>query len=139
MPGLISWKALPGGGTTDYAVEIFYEAIKTGKYVSFLGPDTSLPMMFMDDAVRSIIELMTVPMEKIKNRMSYNITAINFTVKDLADEIKKHIPDFEIGYKPDFRQQIADSWPDSIDDSEARNDWGWKHEVGIEKLVVIML
>lgn len=95
--------------------------------------------MFMDDAVRSIIELMTVPMEKIKNRMSYNITAINFTVKDLADEIKKHIPDFEIGYKPDFRQQIADSWPDSIDDSEARNDWGWKHEVGIEKLVVIML
>lgn len=104
LPGVISWKALPGGGTTDYAVDIFYEALKKGKYVSFLGPDSYLPMMFMDDAVNSIIQIMMAPPEKIKNRMSYNITGMSFSPKELAAEIKKKLPDFEIEYKPDERQ-----------------------------------
>lgn len=138
-PGLISWKTPPGGGTTDYAVEIFYEAIKNKKYTSFLSEDTYLPMMYMDDAIRATIELMEAPIEKLKSSMAYNLSGISFSPKELALEIKKHIPDFEISYAPDHRQAIADSWPKSIDDSVARADWGWKHEYGLEQMVEVML
>ena len=138
-PGLISYKTLPGGGTTDYAVEIYHEALKTGKYTSFLKEDTGLPMMFMDDAIRATISLMDAPSEKVKIRSSYNLSALSFTPATLAQSIKKHIPEFEISYAPDFRQAIADSWPSSIDDSEARRDWGWKHEFDLEKMTAQML
>ena len=124
-PGLISWKGEPGGGTTDYAVEIFYEALKNKKYNCFLSENTYLPMMYMDDAIRATIELMQAPIENIKTRMSYNLSAISFSPKEIAQEIKKAIPEFEISYAPDHRQAIADSWPASIDDSNARADWGW--------------
>jgi nucleoside-diphosphate-sugar epimerase len=125
-PGLIGYKTQPGGGTTDYAVEIFLRAVKEKKYECFLKPDTYLPMMYMDDAVKSTIDLMEAPSEKIKVRSSYNVTAMSFCPEEIAGEIRKHIPDFEITYKPDFRQDIADSWPDSIDDSRAQKDWGWR-------------
>ncbi|WP_424493018.1 NAD-dependent epimerase/dehydratase family protein [Salinimicrobium sp. GXAS 041] len=138
-PGLISYKTLPGGGTTDYAVEIYHEALKKGKYTSFLKEDTELPMMFMDDAIKATIKLMTVPAEDVKIRSSYNLAALNFTPKILAEAIKKHIPEFEIDYAPDFRQAIADSWPSSIDDSRAREDWGWQHDFDLEKMTVEML
>ncbi len=138
-PGLISYKTEAGGGTTDYAVEIFYDAIETGKYECFLKPNTKLPMMFMDDAIRATTELMEADSEKISVRSSYNLSGISFDPKELSDEIKKHIPDFEIIYKPDFRQAIADSWPQSIDDSVARKDWGWKNDVDLEKMTKIML
>ncbi|WP_029038223.1 NAD-dependent epimerase/dehydratase family protein [Salinimicrobium xinjiangense] len=138
-PGLISYKTLPGGGTTDYAVEIYHEALKTGKYTSFLKEDTELPMMFMDDAIRATISLMEAPAEKVKVRSSYNLSALNFTPKTLAASIRKHIPEFEISYAPDFRQEIADSWPSSIDDSHAREDWGWQHEYDLEKMTSEML
>lgn len=138
-PGLISYKTLPGGGTTDYAVEIYHEALKTGKYTSFLKEDTGLPMMFMDDAIRATISLMDAPSEKVKIRSSYNLSALSFTPATLAQSIKKHIPEFEISYAPDFRQAIADSWPSSIDDAEARRDWGWKHEFDLEKMTAEML
>ncbi len=138
-PGLISYKTLPGGGTTDYAVEIYHEALKTGKYTSFLREDTELPMMFMDDAIRATISLMEAPAEKVKIRSSYNLSALNFTPETLAASIKKHIPEFEISYDPDFRQAIADSWPSSIDDSSAREDWGWKHEFDLDKMTSEML
>lgn len=138
-PGLISWKSEPGGGTTDYAVEIFYEAIKNKKYTSFLSENTYLPMMYMDDAIRATIELMQAPVENIKNRMSYNLSAISFAPKEIAESVKKHISDFEISYNPDHRQKIADSWPASIDDSVARNDWGWKHEFDLAKMTEVML
>ena len=138
-PGLISWKSEPGGGTTDYAVEIFYEAIKNGKYASFLSENTYLPMMYMDDAIRAAMEIMTAPKENIKSRMSYNLSAISFSPKEIAEEIKKHMPSFQINYKPDHRQAIAESWPQSIDDGAARVDWGWKHEYDLEKMVVDML
>jgi nucleoside-diphosphate-sugar epimerase len=127
-PGLISYKSAPGGGTTDYAVEIFYEALEEKKYESFLREDTYLPMMYMPDAIRATIELMEAPEEKIAIRTSYNISSMSFSPNEIAAEIKKHIPDFTIQYKPDYRQAIADSWPRSIDDSVARNDWGWKEE-----------
>lgn len=138
-PGLISYKTLPGGGTTDYAVEIYHEALKNGKYTSFLNKDTELPMMFMDDAIRATISLMEAPSEKVKVRSSYNLSALNFTPDTLAKAIQRHIPEFEISYAPDFRQAIADSWPSSIDDSEARKDWGWKHEFDLEKMTSEML
>lgn len=138
-PGLISYKTLPGGGTTDYAVEIYHEALKNGKYTSFLKEDTELPMMFMDDAIRATISLMDAPAEQVKVRSSYNLSALHFTPETLAASIRKHIPEFEISYAPDFRQAIADSWPSSIDDSEARKDWGWKHEFDLEKMTTEML
>lgn len=138
-PGIISYKTEAGGGTTDYAVEIFYEAIKQCKYQCFLKENTALPMMFMPDAIKATMDLMEVEPSKVKIRSSYNLSAISFTPKQLAAEIKKRIPGFEITYKPDFRQQIADSWPESIDDSEARKDWGWNHEYDLPLMTDIML
>lgn len=138
-PGLISYTSLPGGGTTDYAVDIFYQAKMGKKFVSFLSEDTELPMMFMEDAIRATIELMEAPAEKVVIRSSYNLAGCSFTPKQLADLIKKHIPSFEATYQPDFRQAIADSWPGTIDDSRARNDWGWKEKFGTEQLVEVML
>jgi nucleoside-diphosphate-sugar epimerase len=138
-PGIISYKTEAGGGTTDYAVEIFYDAIKQGKYQCFLKENTALPMMFMPDAIKATIDLMEADVSKIKIRSSYNLGAISFTPKDLASEIKKHIPGFTMTYQPDFRQQIAESWPESIDDSEARKDWGWKHAYDLALMTTIML
>jgi len=130
-PGLISYKSPPGGGTTDYAIEIFYEALEEKKYECFLGENTYLPMMYMPDAIRATIELMEAPAEKISVRTSYNISGMSFSPKEIGAEIKKHVPDFKISYKPDYRQAIANSWPQSIDDSVARKDWGWKEEYGL--------
>lgn len=127
-PGLISYKADPGGGTTDYAVNIFHEAVLKNTYECFLKEDTALPMMYMPDAIRATIELMNSPAEKIKTRSSYNLAGISFTPAILVDEIKKHLPGFTCSYKPDSRQQIADTWPASIDDTEAQQEWGWKHQ-----------
>jgi len=138
-PGIISYKTLPGGGTTDYAIEIFHEALKNSAYTSFLAEDAGLPMMYMDDAIKATVEIMEAPAEKIKVRSSYNLAAMSFTPEVLASEIKKHIKNFEMSYKPDFRQSIAESWPSSIDDSTARKDWGWKHEFDLEKLTTTML
>ena len=138
-PGLISYKSSPGGGTTDYAVEIFHEAIEENKYTSFLNADTYLPMMYMPDAIRATIELMESDAEKISVRTSYNVAAISFSPAEIAAEIKKHIPAFTINYKPDYRQQIAESWPQSIDDSIARKDWGWKHEYYLPRITTDML
>lgn len=137
-PGLISWKAEPGGGTTDYAVAIFYEAIKTGKYECFVEADTTLPMMYMDDAIRGTLQLMDVPKEKLATYKPYNFSAISFKAKELALEVNKNIS-CDVTYNPDERQHIANSWPKSIDDSEARSDWGWKHEIDLPKMVAIML
>ncbi len=137
-PGLISYKSEPGGGTTDYAVEIFHEALEEKKYECFLQEDTYLPMMYMPDAIKATIELMEAPVSKIKVRTSYNISGMSFSPKEIAAEIKKHIPEFEMSYKPDYRQQIANSWPQSIDDSVARNDWGWKEEYNLEKMTADM-
>lgn len=138
-PGLISYKTEPGGGTTDYAVEIFFEAVKKGKYECFLNENTALPMMFMDDAIQNTIKLMAADESKLSLRSAYNIAGISFTPKELADEIKKQLPEFTISYKPDFRQAIADSWPASIDDSIARKDWGHNVKYNLEKMVNIML
>ncbi|MCX8174742.1 MAG: NAD-dependent epimerase/dehydratase family protein [Candidatus Micrarchaeota archaeon] len=133
-PGLISWKAEPGGGTTDYAVAIYYEAILHGKYRCFVKPDTVLPMMYMPDAIRGTMQLMDAPAEKLTVRTSYNLAAMSFSAKELAEEVARHIPGFSCTYEPDFRQQIADSWPRSIDDSQARMDWGWRHEYDLAKM-----
>ncbi len=133
-PGLIGYKTPPGGGTTDYAVDIYFKALKEKKYESFLAADTYLPMMYMDDAVKATLDLMEAPAEKVKIRSSYNIGAMSFCPAQIASTIKKHIHDFTITYKPDFRQGIADSWPKSIDDSTARQDWGWSHGFGLEKM-----
>jgi nucleoside-diphosphate-sugar epimerase len=138
-PGLISYKSAPGGGTTDYAVEIFHEALETKNYECFLQPDTYLPMMYMPDAIRATIELMEASAEKISVRTSYNISAMSFSPKEIAAEIKKFIPEFEISYKPDYRQKIADSWPQSIDDSKARSDWGWRPDYDLPKMTRDML
>lgn len=138
-PGLISWKTRPGGGTTDYAVDIYYQALETGKYECFLSEDTALPMMYMDDAIRATIELMQADEDKISIRTSYNLNALSFTPKELAEVIKKQIPSFEISYQPDFRQAIADSWPASIDDTLAQKDWNWKPAFDIEKMTSEML
>jgi len=133
-PGLISYKSAPGGGTTDYAVEIFREALEEKKYECFLKEDTYLPMMYMPDAIRATIELMEAPAEKISVRTSYNLSGMSFSPKEISGEIKKHMPDFSISYKPDYRQAIADSWPQSIDDSVARRDWGWKEEYDLKAM-----
>ncbi|MDB9809297.1 NAD-dependent epimerase/dehydratase family protein [Flavobacteriales bacterium] len=138
-PGLIGWKAAPGGGTTDYAVDIFHQAIQHEKYESFLSENTGLPMMYMPDAIRATIELMEAPAEQVKIRSSYNLAGISFTPKQLASEIKKHIPDFEMTYNPDFRQAIADSWPSSINDSYAQKDWGWELKYNLEKMTSDMM
>jgi nucleoside-diphosphate-sugar epimerase len=138
-PGLIGWKSLPGGGTTDYAVDIFHQALKQGQYDCFLGPTTTLPMMHMEDAVRATLEITEAPSNAIKIRSSYNIAGVSFSPEELTQEIQKHIPDFMITYTPDHRQQIADSWPQSIDDHIARADWGWQEKYNLEKLVVNML
>ncbi len=138
-PGLISYKTEPGGGTTDYAVEIFYDAVKDGNYECFLSEDTTLPMMFMPDAIKATIDLMEADSSKLSLRSGYNVTGFSFNPKEITAEIKKHIPDFEISYKPDYRQKIADSWPKSIDDSVARRDWDWKHKYELPEMTDIML
>ena len=138
-PGLISYKTPPGGGTTDYAVEIFYEALKNKNYKCFLKADTTLPMMYMSDAIRGTIQLAETDFNKLKNHSNFNFAGVSFSCQQLADEIKKHIPEFKISYEPDFRQQIADSWPQSIDDSEARKQWGWKVEYDLAKITADML
>lgn len=138
-PGLISYKSAPGGGTTDYAVEIFHEAIEEKKYNCFLNEDTYLPMMYMPDAIRATIELMEADASRINIRTSYNLSGMSFAPKDIAAEIKKHIPDFTITYNPDYRQAIANSWPQSIDDSVARADWNWKEEFNLERMTADML
>lgn len=138
-PGLISWKTRPGGGTTDYAVDIFYQAIEEGKYNCFLSKDTALPMMYMDDAIRGTIELMQAKKDKLSIWTSYNLNALSFTPEQIANEIKKEIPGFEISYSPDFRQAIADTWPASIDDSIARKDWGWEPKFDLTKMTHTML
>ncbi|GAA0891378.1 NAD-dependent epimerase/dehydratase family protein [Fulvivirga kasyanovii] len=138
-PGLIGYKAKPGGGTTDYAVDIFHKALEDGTYESFLSEDTYLPMMYMDDAIKATINIMEADKEKIKIRSSYNIAAISFSPKEIAGEIMKHLPNFSITYNPDFRQSIANSWPDSIDDSEARSQWGWQHQFDLSKMTSTIL
>lgn len=138
-PGLISYKSAPGGGTTDYAIEIFHDALEEKKYDCFLSKDTYLPMMYMPDAIRGTIELMEAPATKISIRTSYNLSSMSFSPEEIAEEIKKHIPDFRITYKPDYRQKIADSWPQSIDDSVARTDWGWKHEFDLSRMTEDMM
>jgi len=137
-PGLISWKTMPGGGTTDYAIEIFHSARKGIDFCSFLAPDTRLPMMYMDDAVRATIEIMEAKQESIKIRTSYNLSGVDFTPRELFNEIKKIYPEFKITFKPDSRQKIADSWPGSIDDSEAKSDWDWKHRFDTKSIVKLM-
>ena len=138
-PGLISWKTMPGGGTTDYAIEIFHSARKGIDFCSFLGQNTRLPMMYMEDAVRATIEIMEAKNDSINVRTSYNLSGVDFTPLELFNEIKKLYPEFNIIFKPDSRQKIADSWPESIDDSEAKLDWGWKHEFDTESIVKRMV
>lgn len=138
-PGLIGWKTPPGGGTTDYAVDIFFKAIAEKKYTCFLDENTYLPMMYMEDAVKATIDLMEAPVEKVRIRTSYNIAAISFSPSELASCIQKYIPEFSITYSPDFRQKIAGSWPKSIDDRAAREDWGWCHQYGLEEMTREML
>lgn len=138
-PGIISWKEEPGGGTTDYAVAIYYDGLKSGKYNCFVSEKTMLPMMYMDDAIKAAIDLMDAPAEKIKIRSSYNLAAISFTAKELEEDLKRHIPNLKVTYEPDERQKIADSWPMSIDDKHAREDWGWKHEYNLSKMTDVMV
>ena len=138
-PGLISWKTPPGGGTTDYAVEIFHAALKERRYTSFLGPETALPMMYMDDAIRATLELMDAPADAIKERTSYNLAGISFTPAQIAEAIAAELPGFQIDYAPDFRQAIADSWPRSIDDSAAQRDWRWGQRFDLKAMVREML
>jgi len=138
-PGIISFKSPPGGGTTDYAIAIFHSALKGETYECFLGPETTLPMIYMPDAIRATIELMDAPAGQVKIRSSYNVAGVSFNPRELAASIQKAVPGFEIAYKPDSRQQIADTWPKSLDDSRASADWGWKARVGIEEMVASML
>ena len=138
-PGLIGYKSAPGGGTTDYAVDIFHQALKTGSYTCFLSENTALPMMYMPDAIRATVDLMDAPAEKVKIRSSYNLAGISFTPAQIAAEIKKALPNFEIEYAPDFRQSIADSWPNSIDDQRAQEDWGWKMDYDLAEMSKDML
>jgi len=138
-PGLISWSSPPGGGTTDYAVDIFHKAISKKKYDCFLSSETKMPMMYMDDAIAATIQIMQSAKEKIKIRSSYNLAAMSFTPTQIAEEIRKHIPEFTITYHADFRQKIADSWPASIDDSAAREDWNWNHKFDISRMTKDML
>lgn len=138
-PGLISWKTLPGGGTTDYAVDIFYKALESNSYTCFLSEETALPMMYMDDAIKATIGIMQADSNDVKIRSSYNLSAMSFTPKILAAAIEKQQNGFSISYEPDFRQAIADSWPSSVDDSEARKDWGWKHDFDMDQMTSTML
>jgi nucleoside-diphosphate-sugar epimerase len=138
-PGLVSWSTEPGGGTTDYAVDIYHKALKEGSYECFLSEETALPMMYMDDAIRATVEIMLAQSENIKIRSSYNLSGVSFSPKEIAMEIKQHISEFAISYKPDFRQKIADSWPASIDDTCARNDWNWKPEFDLATMTIEML
>lgn len=138
-PGLIGWKSAPGGGTTDYAVHIFHHALQTGNYECFLSENTTLPMMYMPDAIKATVDIMHAPAENIKIRSSYNLAGFSFSPQEIALEIKRHIPNFKISYKSDFRQNIADSWPKSIDDSSARQDWGWKPEFDLNHMIEDML
>ncbi|TDS18920.1 nucleoside-diphosphate-sugar epimerase [Maribacter caenipelagi] len=138
-PGLISWKTMPGGGTTDYAVEIYHKALTEGAYTCFLEEDTKLPMMFMDDAIRATLQIMEAPEENIKERSAYNLAAMSFTPKEMAENIKAVLPKFNIAFKPDFRQEIANSWPSSIDDTNAQKDWKWKAEFDLQKTTETML
>ena len=138
-PGLISWKTMPGGGTTDYAVEIYHKALAEKSYTCFLEEDTKLPMMFMDDAIRATLQIMEAPEEDIKERSAYNLAAMSFTPKEMSESIKAVIPEFKITYEPDFRQEIANSWPSSIDDGKAQKDWNWKAEFDLEKTTKAML
>jgi nucleoside-diphosphate-sugar epimerase len=138
-PGLISYKSAPGGGTTDYAVEIYHEALEQNHYDCFLREDTYLPMMYMPDAIRATIELMEAPADRIRVRTSYNLSGMSFSPKEIAESIRLHQPDFSITFNPDYRQAIADSWPQSIDDSVARNDWGWREEYDLNRMTADML
>lgn len=138
-PGLISWKTPAGGGTTDYAVEIYYEALEKGKYTSFISENTAMPMLYMDDAINATIKLMQAPKENLSVRTSYNLGGLSFTPSELAEEIKKELPDFKIDYEPDFRQAIADSWPSSIDDSVAKKDWGLSYDFDTTAMTKDML
>tara|TARA_B100000809_G_C15140294_1_gene532914 strand:- start:4329 stop:5351 length:1023 start_codon:yes stop_codon:yes gene_type:complete len=138
-PGLISYKATPGGGTTDYAVDIYHKAVKHSKYICFLDKQTTLPMMYIDDAIRATLTIMDAPKKAIKVRSSYNLSGLSFNPIDISESIKKQIPSFEISYEPDFRQKIADSWPQSIDDTDATKDWGWKNKTSLEEMTDIML
>lgn len=138
-PGIISYETLPGGGTTDYAVAIFFEAVKNKRYKCFLKEDTRLPMMYMPDCLKATFDLMEADFSKLKHHADFNVTAMSFSAGELAAEIKKHIPEFTITYEPDFRQAIADSWPDSIDDSAAREEWGWKPDYDLAKMTADML
>ena len=138
-PGIISWKTKPGGGTTDYAIEIFHEAVNNQHYDCFLLEDTALPMMYMDDAVRATIDLMEADSQRVKVRSSYNLSAISFSPRELTVAIQKQMPDFTIAYTPDFRQQIAETWPNSIDDTAARNDWNWEHHYDLDTITKEML
>nr|HMU05291.1 NAD-dependent epimerase [Saprospiraceae bacterium] len=138
-PGIIGWQSLPAGGTTDYAVEIFHEALKNGQYECFLSENTRLPMMYMDDAIKATIDLMEADADRIKIRYAYNLAAMSFTPAEIADEIRKHIPDFKITYKPDFRQDIAKTWSETIDDTNARVDWDWKPAFDLSSMTDDML
>jgi nucleoside-diphosphate-sugar epimerase len=138
-PGIISYKSPPGGGTTDYAIAIFHAALRGETYECFLGPETTLPMIYMPDAIRATIELMDAPAEQVVIRSSYNVAGVSFNPRELAAAIQAKLPAFRIAYKPDSRQQIADSWPKSLDDSRATGDWGWQARVGIEAMVEDML
>ncbi|MFT6797697.1 MAG: nucleoside-diphosphate-sugar epimerase [Maribacter sp.] len=138
-PGLISWKTMPGGGTTDYAVEIYHKALSQGAYTCFLKEDTALPMMFMDDAIRATMQLMEADDDAVKVRSSYNLAGMSFTPKKIAESVQKQLPNFQISYAPDFRQAIANSWPSSIDDAAAQKDWNWKAEFDLERTTEVML
>lgn len=138
-PGLISYTTEPGGGTTDYAVDIYHRALKHGEYRCFLKQGTTLPMMYMEDAIKATIAIMDAPKKEIKIRSSYNLAGVSYAPEEVAQSIQIHLPDFKISYEPDFRQAIADSWPESIDDSAARKDWGWKHQYGLEEITEVML
>ena len=139
LPGIISWKTPPGGGTTDYAVAIYYEAVQHGKYECFVRENTVLPMMYMPDALKSMIDLANAPIERLQHHCDFNVTAMSFSAGELAAVIKKHVPGFKVTYKPDFHQAIADSWPKSIDDSVARKEWGWKPTYDLEAMTKDML
>lgn len=139
LPGIISYKTLPGGGTTDYAVAIFYEAIQHKSYKCFVREDTVLPMMYMPDALKALVDLANAPLEKLKHHSNFNVGAMSFSAGELAAEIKKHIPEFKVTYEPDFRQAIADSWPRSVDDSVARQEWGWSPEYDLERMAEDMI
>jgi nucleoside-diphosphate-sugar epimerase len=138
-PGLIGYKSRPGGGTTDYAVDIYFSAVKDKRYTCFLREDTRLPLMYMEDAIRATLQLMEADADQINVRSSYNIAAMSVTPAEIADSIRRHMPEFEIRYEPDYRQAIADTWPRSIDDSAARNDWGWQPSYGLEEMTADML